>query len=82
MNARITIATAARVLLQLRRDPRTIALLLVVSCLLEVLLRYVLDGLRAGAATPQDEPRLSDEQLREAMAALRRQRLGRRREQT
>ena len=31
-------------LLQLRRDPRTIALLLVVPCLLEVLLRYVLDG--------------------------------------
>ena len=44
VNARITIATAARVLLQLRRDPRTIALLLAVPCLLEVLLRYVLDG--------------------------------------
>ena len=44
MNARITVATAARVLLQLRRDPRTIALLLAVPCLLEVLLRYVLDG--------------------------------------
>ena len=44
MNARITAATATRVLLQLRRDPRTIALLLAVPCLLEVLLRYVLDG--------------------------------------
>ena len=44
MNPRITLATAARVLLQLRRDPRTIALLLAVPCLLEVLLRYVLDG--------------------------------------
>ena len=44
MSPRIALATAARVLLQLRRDPRTIALLLVVPCLLEVLLRYVLDG--------------------------------------
>ena len=44
-------------------------------------LRYVLDGLRAGSATTQDERPLSDEQLHEAMAALRRQRLGRRREQ-
>jgi ABC-2 type transport system permease protein len=44
VSPRITIATAARVLLQLRRDPRTIALLLAVPCLLEVLLRYVLDG--------------------------------------
>ena len=44
MSPRIVIATTARVLAQLRRDPRTIALLLVVPCLLEVLLRYVLDG--------------------------------------
>jgi ABC-2 type transport system permease protein len=44
VSPRITLATTARVLLQLRRDPRTIALLLVVPCLLEVLLRYVLDG--------------------------------------
>jgi ABC-2 type transport system permease protein len=44
VNPRIALATAARVLLQLRRDPRTVALLLVVPCLLEVLLRYVLDG--------------------------------------
>ena len=44
MSARITLATAARVMLQLRRDPRTVAMLLVVPCLLEVLLRYVLDG--------------------------------------
>jgi ABC-2 type transport system permease protein len=40
----VVLATTARVLAQLRRDPRTIALLLVVPCLLEVLLRYVLDG--------------------------------------
>jgi ABC-2 type transport system permease protein len=44
MSPRIVLATTARVLAQLRRDPRTIALLLVVPCLLEVLLRYVLDG--------------------------------------
>ena len=44
MSPRIALATAARVLLQLRRDPRTIALLLAVPCVLEVLLRYVLDG--------------------------------------
>jgi ABC-2 type transport system permease protein len=44
MSPRIVLATAARVLTQLRRDPRTIGLLLVVPCLLEVLLRYVLDG--------------------------------------
>ena len=44
MTAAATLATAGRVLRQLRRDPRTMALLLVVPCLLEILLRYVLDG--------------------------------------
>ena len=44
MSARITLATALRVLTQLRRDPRTIALLLLVPVGLVVLLRYVLDG--------------------------------------
>ena len=44
MSARITLATAARVLRQIRHDPRTIALLLVVPALLLVLLRYVFDG--------------------------------------
>ena len=44
MNARITAATAARVLGQLRADPRTVALLLVVPSVLMVLLRYVYDG--------------------------------------
>ncbi|WP_151773343.1 ABC transporter permease [Streptomyces abyssomicinicus] len=39
-----TAATAARVLRQLRNDPRTIALLLLVPCLLLLLLRYVFDG--------------------------------------
>jgi ABC-2 type transport system permease protein len=37
-------ATALRVLAQLRRDPRTVALLLVVPALLMTLLRYVFDG--------------------------------------
>jgi ABC-2 type transport system permease protein len=44
MNPRIIIATAARVLRQLQRDPRTLALVLVVPPLLLVLFRYVLDG--------------------------------------
>ncbi|GAA0692896.1 ABC transporter permease [Kitasatospora atroaurantiaca] len=44
MNATRTLATARRVLAQLRHDPRTIALLLVVPCLLLTLLRYMFDG--------------------------------------
>jgi ABC-2 type transport system permease protein len=44
MSARITLATAARVLRQIRHDPRTIALLLAVPAMLLVLLRYVFDG--------------------------------------
>jgi ABC-2 type transport system permease protein len=44
VSARATIATAQRVLWQIRHDPRTIALLLVVPCLLLVLLRYIFDG--------------------------------------
>ena len=44
MNARITLATAARVLRQLRRDHRTLALLLVVPALLVTLFRYVFEG--------------------------------------
>lgn len=43
MSLRVTFAVSRRVLLQLRNDPRTIALLLLVPCLLLVLLRYVLD---------------------------------------
>ncbi|MEV2245023.1 ABC transporter permease [Streptomyces sp. NPDC049970] len=39
-----TLATAARVLRQLRHDPRTIALLLVVPVLMITLLRYVFDA--------------------------------------
>ena len=44
MTARVTFATAARVLAQLRRDPRTLALLLVVPCVLLTILRYAFDG--------------------------------------
>ncbi|MFI0998830.1 ABC transporter permease [Streptomyces galbus] len=39
-----TLATATRVLRQLRHDPRTIALLVLIPCVLLVLLRYVFDG--------------------------------------
>jgi ABC-2 type transport system permease protein len=44
MNLAMTMATARRVLLQLRHDPRTVALMVVVPALLMVLLRYVFDS--------------------------------------
>jgi len=44
VNARVTLATAERVLRQLRRDPRTLALVLVVPPVLLTLFRYVFDG--------------------------------------
>jgi ABC-2 type transport system permease protein len=44
MNPRITLATAARVLRQLRRDHRTLALVLVVPPALLTLFKYVFDG--------------------------------------
>ncbi|MEU3148252.1 MULTISPECIES: ABC transporter permease [unclassified Streptomyces] len=44
LNASRTLSTAARVLRQLRHDPRTIALMLLVPCLMLLLLRYVFDG--------------------------------------
>jgi ABC-2 type transport system permease protein len=44
VTARVTLATAARVLTQLRRDPRTVALILLVPVLLMTLLRYVFDA--------------------------------------
>jgi ABC-2 type transport system permease protein len=43
MSARATGATALRVLTQLRRDPRTVALVILVPCLLLTLLRYLFD---------------------------------------
>ncbi|MDX3456334.1 ABC transporter permease [Streptomyces sp. ME02-8801-2C] len=44
LNASRTTATAIRVLAQLRHDPRTIAMLIVLPSLLLLLLRYVFDG--------------------------------------
>jgi ABC-2 type transport system permease protein len=44
MTLRITFAIARRVLTQLRRDPRTVALLLVVPCVLLTLLWWMFDG--------------------------------------
>ncbi|MFJ8314259.1 MULTISPECIES: ABC transporter permease [unclassified Streptomyces] len=44
MNASRTLATAARVLRQLRHDPRTIALLLIIPSVMIILLRYVFAG--------------------------------------
>ncbi|MEU9481306.1 ABC transporter permease [Streptomyces sp. NPDC048191] len=44
LNLSRTTATATRVLRQLRHDPRTIALMVLVPCLMLVLLRYVFDG--------------------------------------
>ncbi|MFJ9718917.1 ABC transporter permease [Streptomyces sp. NPDC101213] len=44
LNLSRTTATAARVLRQLRHDPRSIALMILVPCLMLVLLRYVFDG--------------------------------------
>jgi ABC-2 type transport system permease protein len=41
---RIVGATALRVLRQLRRDPRTLAMIVVVPCVLILLLKYVLEG--------------------------------------
>jgi ABC-2 type transport system permease protein len=44
VSTRITIATAGRVLRQLRRDHRTLALVLLVPTLLMTLFKYVFDG--------------------------------------
>jgi ABC-2 type transport system permease protein len=44
MSARITFTTAGRVLLQLRHDPRTVALMLGVPSLLLALLRFIFDA--------------------------------------
>ena len=44
MTARITLAVAARVLTQLRRDHRTLALLLVMPCVILALLWWMFDG--------------------------------------
>jgi ABC-2 type transport system permease protein len=46
MSARLTLATARRVLMQIRADPRTIGLLIVVPCVLIGLLAWMYDGTR------------------------------------
>ena len=51
MTPRITLAVAARVLTQLRRDHRTLAMLLVLPCLLITLLWWMFDGLRRRSST-------------------------------
>jgi ABC-2 type transport system permease protein len=48
MSARITLAVAARVLLQLRRDRRTLAMLLVLPCLILALLWWMFDATTIG----------------------------------
>ena len=45
MSARVTLAVAGRVLRQVRRDHRTLAMLLVVPCVLMSLLWWMFDGL-------------------------------------
>ncbi|PPK67605.1 ABC transporter permease [Actinokineospora auranticolor] len=50
MNPATTAATARRVLTQLRHDPRTVAMLLLVPALLMTLLRFVFDDARAFSA--------------------------------
>ena len=44
MSRRVTLATAARVLRQLRRDHRTLALILLVPALLLTLFKFVFDS--------------------------------------
>ena len=44
MSFRITVATGGRVLRQIRHDPRTVVLLLVVPALLLTLMKFVFDG--------------------------------------
>ena len=44
MKARLTLATARRVLLQVRADPRTLGLLIVVPCVLMGLLAWIYNG--------------------------------------
>jgi ABC-2 type transport system permease protein len=48
MTPRIVAATASRVLAQLRRDPRTMVLIVAVPCVLITLLKYMLEGDEAG----------------------------------
>jgi ABC-2 type transport system permease protein len=51
VNLALTLATARRILTQLRHDPRTVVMLILVPSLLMVLLRYVLNSSRLFNAT-------------------------------
>ena len=51
MTPRITLAVAGRVLTQLRRDHRTLAMLLVVPCVLMTLLWWMFDDAPARSST-------------------------------
>lgn len=51
MTPRITLAIAARVLVQLRRDRRTLAMLLVLPCVILALLWWMFEG-RSGSGSP------------------------------
>ena len=51
MTPRITLAVAGRVLTQIRRDRRTLALLLVVPCALISLLWWMFQGQAPGPST-------------------------------
>jgi len=44
MSIRRTLATSGRVLRQLRHDPRTLGIIMVIPCILVTILRYVFDG--------------------------------------
>ncbi|HCG03539.1 MAG TPA: antibiotic ABC transporter permease [Chloroflexi bacterium] len=55
MSPSVTWATTRRILVQLRHDPRTLALMLVVPVLLMVLLRYVFNSV---SAFDQEAPKL------------------------
>jgi ABC-2 type transport system permease protein len=46
VNGRLTLLTAQRVLRQLRNDPRTVALLVLVPCVLIGLLAWIYQGTR------------------------------------
>lgn len=58
MTARRTLAVAVRVLMQVRRDPRTIALLLLVPCVLMTLLWWMYRDVAGGAIFDRIGPAL------------------------
>ncbi len=58
MSPRVTLAVAARVLTQLRRDHRTLAMLLVLPCLLLALLWWMFDGEGGGGGFTRLGPSL------------------------